>query len=49
MEFPKIRGTMLGVPVIRIIVVLGPILGPLIYGNIHILFPDIHENQCSSS
>ena len=33
--FPKIRGTMLGVPIIRIIVYWGLYWGPLILGNYH--------------
>ena len=35
-EFPKIRGTLLGVPIIRIIVFWGLYLGPLILGNYQI-------------
>ena len=38
-EFPKIRGTLLGVPIIRIIVYWGLYWGPLILGNYHILEP----------
>ena len=34
--FPKIRGTILGVPIIRIIVYWGLYRGPLIMGNYHI-------------
>ena len=34
--FPKIRGTILGVPIIRILVYWGLHLGPLILGNYHI-------------
>ena len=34
--FPKIRGTILGVPLIRIIVSWGLYWGPLILGNYHI-------------
>ena len=34
--FPKIRCTILGVPIIRIIVFVGPYWGPPIYGNYHI-------------
>ena len=34
--FPKIRGTILGVPIIRIIVFWGLYWGPLILGNYHI-------------
>ena len=33
--FPKIKGTFLGVPIIRTIVFLGLYLGPLILGNYH--------------
>ena len=33
--FPKIRGTILAVPIIRIIVFGGSILGPPILGNCH--------------
>ena len=36
--FPKIRGTLLGVPIIRTIVFWGLDLGPLILGNYHV-FP----------
>ena len=32
-EFPKIRGTVLGVPILRIIVYWGVYWGPLILGN----------------
>ena len=35
--FPKIRGTFLGVPIIRIIVYWGLYWGPLIYGKYYIL------------
>ena len=35
--FPKIRGTLLGVPVIRIIIFGGLYWGPLILGNYHIV------------
>ena len=35
--FPKIRGTCLGVPIIRIIVYWGLYWGPFILGNYHIL------------
>ena len=34
--FPKIRGTILGVPIIRTIVFRGLYWGPLILGNYHI-------------
>ena len=34
--FPKIRGTILGVPIIRTIVFWGLYWGPLILGNYHI-------------
>ena len=34
--FPKIRGTLLGVPIIRTIVVWGLYWGPLILGNYYI-------------
>ena len=34
--FPKIRGTLLGVPVIRIIVFWGLYWGSLILGNYHV-------------
>ena len=37
-EFPEIRGTFLGVHMIRIIIVWGLYLGPLIVGNYHIRF-----------
>ena len=36
--FPKIRGTFLGVPIIRTIVFWGLYWGPLILGNYHILW-----------
>ena len=35
--FPKIRGTISGVPIIRIIIYWGLYWGPLILGNYHIL------------
>ena len=35
-EFPKIRGTFLGVPIIRTLIYLGLYWGPLILGNYHI-------------
>ena len=42
--FPKIRGTFLGVPIIRIIVYWGVYWGPPILGNYHI---DIdHSEMC---
>ena len=34
--FPKIRGTILGVPIIRIIVFWGLYWGPLVLGNYHL-------------
>ena len=34
--FPKIRGAILGVPIIRIIVYWGPYWGPPILGNYHL-------------
>ena len=34
--FPEIRGTILGVPIIRIIVYWGLCWGPLILGNYHV-------------
>ena len=36
-EFPKIRGTILGVPILRIIVYWGLYWGPPILGNYHII------------
>ena len=36
-EFPKIGGTLLGVPIIRTIVFWGLYWGPLILGNYHML------------
>ena len=36
MEFPKIRGTLSGIPIIRTIVFWGLYWGPLILGNYHI-------------
>ena len=44
-EFPKIRGTLLGVPIIRTIVFLGLYWGPLILGNYHI--HNSHKQQQS--
>ena len=35
--FPKIRGTFLGVPIIRTIVFWGPYWGPPILGNYHVV------------
>ena len=35
-EFPKIRGTFLGVPIIRAIIFWGLYWGPLVLGNYHI-------------
>ena len=35
-EFPKIKGTFLGVPIIRTIVFWGLYWGPFILGNYHI-------------
>ena len=35
--FPKIRGTILGVPIIRTIIFWGLYWGPLILGNYHML------------
>ena len=40
-EFPKIRGTILGIPIIRTIVFWGLYWGPLILGNYH-----IHKKEC---
>ena len=37
-EFPKIRGTILGVPIIRTIVFLGSILGTRYFGKLPCLF-----------
>ena len=36
-EFPKIRGTFLGVPIIRIIIYWGLYWGPLILGHHYLL------------
>ena len=43
--FPKIRGTatLLGVPIISILVYLGLYWGPLILGNYHMGFPRIRS------
>ena len=41
--FPKIRGTILGVPMTRTIVFLGLYWGPLILGNYNILGPQSRE------
>ena len=38
-EFPKIRGTLLGVPITRTIVFWGLYWGPLILGNYHFKDP----------
>ena len=48
--FPKIRGTFLGVPLIRIIVFWGLYWGPLILGNYHIICnsnssSDVHDSD----
>ena len=43
--FPKIRGTLLGVPIIRTIVFWGLYWGPLILGNYH-LSKVIHLEGC---
>ena len=40
-EFPKIRGTLLGVPILRIIVFWGLYWGPLILGNYHLLLEEV--------
>ena len=40
-RFPKIRGTILGVPIIRIIIFWDLNWGTLIWGNYHILGPYI--------
>ena len=37
-KFPKIRGTFLGVPIIKTILFGGLYWGPLILGNYHIFF-----------
>ena len=42
--FPKIRGTLLGVPIIRIIVYLGLYWAPLILGNYHVTAPCPNPN-----
>ena len=34
--FPKIRGTLLGVPIIRTVIFLGLYWGPLVLGNYHL-------------
>ena len=36
-EFPKIRGTILGAPIIRAIIFWGLYWGPLILGNYHVI------------
>ena len=46
--FPKIRGTILGVPIIRIIIYWGLYWGPPILGNYHIyiyIHTYIHQNS----
>ena len=40
--FPKIRGTFLGVPIIRAIVFWGLYRGPLVLGNYHIRLSSVH-------
>ena len=48
--FPKIRGTLLGVPIIRTIVFWGLYWGPLILGNYHIYFHwNIQDSVAGSS
>ena len=44
--FPKSRGTILGVPIIRTIVFRGLYWGPLILGNYHLL-PDASLSEAS--
>ena len=39
-EFPKIRGTLLGVPIIRTIIYWGLYWGPFILGNYHLKVRD---------
>ena len=39
--FPKIRGTILGVPIIRTVIYLGLYWGPPILGNYHVKFYDL--------
>ena len=36
--FPKIRSTLLGVPIVRTIIYWGLYWGPLILGNYHVVF-----------
>ena len=43
--FPKIRGTFLGVPIIRTIVFWGLYWGPLILGNYHVWVARIREGN----
>ena len=43
-RFPKIRGTILGVPIIRAVVFWGVNRGVLILGNYHTL--DMHTVRC---
>ena len=38
MGFPKIRGTILGVPILRTIVLGGLYWGPLVLGNYQVFF-----------
>ena len=42
--FPKTRGTVLGVPIIRAYGILGPILGPPILGNCHISYKGSYQH-----
>ena len=44
--FPKIRGTISRVPIMRAIVFWGLYCGPLILGNFHV-FPRVEPSICS--
>ena len=43
--FPEIRGTILGIPIIRIIVYLGLYWGPPILGNYHVMVAEVHTSK----
>ena len=42
--FPKTRGTILGVPIIRTIVYWGLYWGPLILGNYHVMYLELEAS-----
>ena len=47
--FPKIMGTLLGVPIIRVIVFWGLYWGPLILGNYYMYIHTLETASCFSS